>query len=190
MKNFSGIEIIISDEDLNKVNVIYKLTFPNNKYYIGKTIQHLKSRLQAHCSRAFKSNNTYNTPKSQYIREFKTFTVEILYEGEELNNKEIEFINLFESYNSWCNLTLGGNSGLGYKPTEQTKQKISNSTKGKPKRKDFILQYSLDKNFLKEWESIAVISRELQIDPSDIGKCCKEKRKTAGGFIWKYKNIN
>ena len=31
-------------------------------------------------------------------------------------------------------------------------------------------------------------ARELNIDNSDIGKCCKGKLKRAGGYIWEYYN--
>jgi len=39
------------------------------------------------------------------------------------------------------------------------------------------------------WYSIAEASRKTGIDESSIGRCCKGKSNTAGGFIWKYKNI-
>ena len=48
-----------------------------------------------------------------------------------------------------------------------------------------ILQYDLKGNFIKEWESMAEARRQTNI--SHICCCCKGQRKTAGGFIWKYK---
>lgn len=47
----------------------------------------------------------------------------------------------------------------------------------------------LDKNgkTLKVWESIVIAARNLKIDKGNICACCKGKRKTAGGYIWKYK---
>lgn len=50
-----------------------------------------------------------------------------------------------------------------------------------------IEQYDLDNNFIKLWYGAKEIKRKLKIDNSLIGKCCKGKRKTAGGFVWKYK---
>lgn len=56
---------------------------------------------------------------------------------------------------------------------------------GKHSRKK-ILQFSTDGTFIKEWESAREIERELLIDNSLIAKCCKGKRKSAKGFIFKY----
>ena len=51
-----------------------------------------------------------------------------------------------------------------------------------------ILQYDLNNVFLKEWDSAMEIQRNLKINNSNIIACCISKRKTAGGFKWKYKN--
>lgn len=39
---------------------------------------------------------------------------------------------------------------------------------------------------LKQYDSIADIKRELNIKGGDISSCCKNKRKTAYGFKWRY----
>lgn len=54
-------------------------------------------------------------------------------------------------------------------------------TKSKP-----VNQYTLGGIFVKTWESAREIERELGINNSNISQCCNEKRKKAGGFIWKY----
>lgn len=48
-----------------------------------------------------------------------------------------------------------------------------------------ILQYDENGNFLREWASMAEMTKELGI--KDISRVLKGERKTAGGFIWKYK---
>ena len=51
-----------------------------------------------------------------------------------------------------------------------------------------VLQYSIDGRFLKEWPSATDASLGLgKKIIAGIGMVCKGKRKTAGGFIWKYK---
>jgi len=50
-----------------------------------------------------------------------------------------------------------------------------------------VIQLSLNNEIIKEWESIAKVEQELKISNADICKCCKGKRKTAGGYKWKYK---
>lgn len=53
--------------------------------------------------------------------------------------------------------------------------------KGKP-----VLQYTMAGEFVKRWEKALDATKELGIDQSTIGRCCKGKQKTAGGYIWKY----
>ena len=50
-------------------------------------------------------------------------------------------------------------------------------------------QYTKDMAFVAEYPSIAEASRQTGIHHSQISKCCqnKPKYKTAGGYIWKYK---
>ncbi len=51
-----------------------------------------------------------------------------------------------------------------------------------------VLQYSIDGRFIKEWPSATDASLGLgKKIIAGIGMVCKGKRKTAGGFIWKYK---
>lgn len=56
------------------------------------------------------------------------------------------------------------------------------------KNKKPINQYNLYGNYIKTWESAREIENKLNIKNSNICNCCKEKNKTAGGYIWKYKN--
>lgn len=48
-----------------------------------------------------------------------------------------------------------------------------------------ILQYDKNGNFIKEWKSTAEMTKELGI--KEIHYVLRGERKTAGGFIWKYK---
>ena len=47
-----------------------------------------------------------------------------------------------------------------------------------------ILQFSLDGEFIREWECANDVGKVVQ---SSINKCLTGKYKTAYGFIWKYK---
>ena len=60
-------------------------------------------------------------------------------------------------------------------------KKIKN---GKTSKK--IKQYDKEGNFIKEWESTMEIERQLKIHHGSISSVCKDKVKTAGGFVWKY----
>ena len=50
-----------------------------------------------------------------------------------------------------------------------------------------ILQYSKSGEFIKEWRSASEVERLLGINHSHIIQSCKGKRKSAGGFVWRYK---
>lgn len=51
-----------------------------------------------------------------------------------------------------------------------------------------ILQYDLNDNFIKEWKSAKEASEHLCIQQNSISLCCRNKRKKAGNFNWKFKN--
>jgi hypothetical protein len=99
--------------------------------------------------------------------------------------------------------------------SEETRNKISLSSKGRKvseeKRKNMrvprifsdeakiriksrqnipIIQYDLEGNFIKEWESIDEAAKNLGKSYScsgSISSCCQNKLKTAFKFKWKYK---
>ena len=50
-----------------------------------------------------------------------------------------------------------------------------------------INQYDLNKNYITTWDSITEAANKLNIFPQNIGDCCRNKVKTAGGYIWEYK---
>lgn len=47
-------------------------------------------------------------------------------------------------------------------------------------------QYNLNGEFLKTWISAKEIEEKLNFDHSKIAACCREKQKTAYGYIWRY----
>lgn len=49
-----------------------------------------------------------------------------------------------------------------------------------------ILQFNLDGEFIKKWESGTQVQKDLGFDNSSITKCCKGKLKSIYGFIWRY----
>lgn len=52
-----------------------------------------------------------------------------------------------------------------------------------------ILQFNLDSQFIKKWDSTMQIERELGFYHSNISNCCRGKYKTAYGFVWMYQKI-
>ena len=52
-----------------------------------------------------------------------------------------------------------------------------------------ISQFTKDGNFIREWDSISLASKELKINLTCISNVINLKRKTAGGFKWLIKKI-
>ena len=72
----------------------------------------------------------------------------------------------------------------------ELKRKPSNEAREKSIRKIIkpILQYDIKGIFIKEYSSIKEAAISLQIHSTGIVYSAKGKRKTSGGYIWKYKN--
>lgn len=87
-----------------------------------------------------------------------------------------------------------GDSHRGRKNSNETILKMSKAKLGKignesqkQKVRKAILQYDLDGNFIKEWDSGKRAGLELGISKGNIANVLKGRLKTSGGFIWKYK---
>ncbi len=52
-----------------------------------------------------------------------------------------------------------------------------------------ILQYDKEMNFIKEWKSATEAARAISISFQIISRVANDKSRSAGGFIWKFKNI-
>lgn len=117
--------------------IIYKVTSPSGKVYIGQTIGQFKVRRRRHEHCAFhEKSSSYNTKFSYAIRKYKEKLLwEILYyvNEDELNLCEQIEIKKYDSYNCGYNGTLGGNDAgfRGRKHSIEAKQKLSEQKKGK-----------------------------------------------------------
>ena len=49
-----------------------------------------------------------------------------------------------------------------------------------------IVQLELNGKLIKKWACAMEVERELGIANQNIASCCKQKRKSAGGFCWMY----
>ena len=119
-----------------RMGIIYKITFPNGKVYIGQTIRNLNQRIAAHISVAFnKHSNCFKTKLSRAIRkDYDKMKWSVLFTVPEFYLDKIEqwTINSFDSYKNGLNSTLGGKPIMqGKCHTKNTKKKMSKSRKGK-----------------------------------------------------------
>ena len=117
------------------MGLIYKLTSPSKKVYIGQTNQPFKERWRHHCYSA-KYNQQHCVALENAIRKYGKNNIRseiLLYcdDQEMLDYYEIKFIKVFNSSNKkyGYNLTTGGK--LGFSMNSDTKEKMSNSHRKK-----------------------------------------------------------
>ena len=106
---------------------------------------------------------------------------EIIFESDsrlEVEQKEIELIKKYgrkiNNSGTLANMTLGGESNLGYIHTLESRKKISEAQKGKPGRR---IGAKLTK---EQRERMVMISKEVSLRPEVI----ERRRKTAAGNKW------
>lgn len=75
------------------------------------------------------------------------------------------------------------NPFYGRKHSDEARRKMSEYRKTTGIK---VSQYAKDGTHIKDWQSASVAGRDLNINPSSISGCCKGKRKTIGGYIWRY----
>lgn len=183
-----------------KTWTVYMHKTPSNKVYIGITCRETKKR--------WGKNGIYYKCQPYFYNAILKYGWEniehtILYQNllkEEAKEKEVELISQYDSTNrdKGYNLSIGGEGHSGYSPTKETKQKMSDSHKGdrsywfgkygrlNPCSRP-VLQFTLKGEFVKEWENVRCVQRELGFNSGNLTQCCRGNKKTVGGFIWKYK---
>lgn len=182
----------------NFYGLIYRYESPSGKSYIGQTTNEQKRKFQHKQCAYNEKSKSYNHKFHIAIRKygFDSFKYEILFTVfcnsleeliQTLNQKEIYYIGLYDSYNNGYNMTIGGNQLRGeYHPSygthlsEEHKEKLKNSTR------KMVSQYDLDGNYIATYKSAADGQRATGCDSSQIIAICKGKAFTSKGFQWRY----
>ena len=82
-----------------------------------------------------------------------------------------------------------GKYWLGKHLSEETKQKLSESHKGKiAYNRKTVYQYTLDNELVKVYDSVKDTVKN-GFTSSSVVMCCLGKRKTHKGFRWSYKPL-
>lgn len=111
---------------------IYKITNPNNKVYIGQSVnikERLKKYKRLNCKRQIKLYNSF----LKYGVENHKFEIIEECEKYQLNKREIHWGLFYDVLENGLNLKLGNGRGSLH---SKTKQKISESLLGKKKTKE------------------------------------------------------
>ena len=93
----------------------------------------------------------------------------------QVNHKDENPSNNYVQNLEWCDQKYNANYGTR---TKRQSEKLS-----KP-----VLQYTESGAFVREWKSTRDVQRKLNYNNGNISKCCTGKRKSAYGFIWKFKD--
>ena len=111
--------------------VIYKIVFPNNKHYIGCTID-LKDRKKSHIQQAKLKHPKCTVHKAlkkfNMIDTFELIVIDNSKSKEEMFEKEIFYIQHYNSHiknKKGYNMTLGGEGNYGYIYTKADRKKMS-----------------------------------------------------------------
>lgn len=96
-----------------------------------------------------------------------------------VNHKDENKLNNCFDNLEWCTNAYNNNYGNHNK-------RVSKAMKNNFKISKEVNQYDINGKFIKKWISIKEAERQLKIRNSHICECCKNKCKTAGGFIWRY----
>lgn len=67
-------------------------------------------------------------------------------------------------------------------------KKLSIKLKNRKDMSRAVIQYSKELNYINTFESQQEAERITKIKSPNISECCHNKRKTAGGFIWRFVN--
>lgn len=147
-----------------KKSDIWKEKFSNllkEKYKCGKIRPPLEKTVYQYCLETGNLLNSY----SNCIEAAKAVAG---------NNSSIAYCargKCFSSYGySWLYNKLDN-----YKPSIRGKRKV--------------IQYDLEMNFIKEWDSATDIRNKLGFKNTAITNCCGNINKTSYGYIWKYKEV-
>ena len=158
---------------------IYKITSPTNRVYIGQSVD-IEKRWKDYdnIKNISKQGKLYNSFIKYGVINHK---FEIIEECliEQLNKRERYWQDYYNVLKGGLNCRLTKDGDKSGKDSKYTIDIRSQKIKKK------ILQYDLEGNFIKEWNSIVEPKTQLKIN--NIISVLKNKHKQAGGFIWRYK---
>ena len=73
-------------------------------------------------------------------------------------------------------------------PKELKERMIKTQIKVFAPKSKRIIQYTKKGEVVTEWTSLMALERLVNKRRSHVADCCKGKRKTAYGYVWKYLN--
>ncbi len=158
---------------------IYKYIFPNGKVYIGQT---------------YKGSGRYGTQfgyKGQLVyramKKYPNYEKEILEycSLENVDERERYYIEKYKSMEKPFGYNREGGGNESKIRSKETKHLIASIRGGQS-----VVQYDLTGKAIKSWDYVSDAAEELEINADQIYRCCRNKAKSAGGFLWAFKKDN
>ena len=209
---------------------IYIWTSPSGKSYVGqaidlaerkrtflsdpKTNHYSSGKGVAAIDRARKKYSDFSLWKYEVLASLQGDDVNAI--SQKLNELEIYFIALYDTYNKGYNSTKGGGGITGYRFTDEQRKKLSEAHKrenrteeslrklserfsgsGNPmygvhltgannKKSKPVIQMDMEGNFIARYANAIEAAKAVNGNNSEIGKACKGKIKSTKGYKWKY----
>ena len=187
----------------NKIIGIYKITnLINGKSYIGQSKVDVFKRWKKH-QNALK---TLDIPLYKAINKhkLKNFKFELIEECglDIIDNREMYWIDYFDTYKNGYNCTLGGEGSLGFRHSleslKKMKKNCTNWMKGKfgekhPNSKAVVMLCKDKESYIRCFGGVREATRLFKergypnASHSSITSVLSGRRPTAFGYKWKYK---
>ena len=172
----------------NIYSVYVHKNLKNDKYYVGMTSQEPKERWNNGWGYYSNSQMWNDIQNSDWNKDWVHGILGKFDNRNDALRYEAFLIAMLDSVRNGYNTSSYNSSN--YKRTEEHKKKLSESMKGKiygEVRLKPVIQFSKTGEFIAEFPSTMEACRHTGCSHSHICKCCKGKRKSCGGYIWKYK---
>ena len=194
--SFTGnnLSYIIYMRTENIYSVYVHKNLKNGKYYVGSTSR--KPSYRWNNGKGYQNNSKMwnDIQNSDWNKDWCHGILGKFDNKQDALNYEAFLIAMLGSIENGYNSSIYSSYGF----TEETKRKLSELMTGrvfteetrkkmaKAKGVNGILQFSKDGEFIAEYSSIMEAERQTGCNKGHICSCCKGKRKTCGGYIWRY----
>lgn len=182
------------DKVLNRVGIIYKITSPSGKVYVGKT-KNFQKRLNRYKNLECKNQRLLYYSLAKYG--FGNHIFELILETDLLfidfwEQYYIRKCNSFYHYNqNGMNLTLGGEGSYGYKHTDETKSLMRDRKTSKHQLAGTIYVYDFSGNRVASFDNLAdAIVFAKTASTANILLALSGNIPYANGYQWSYKTTS
>lgn len=142
----------------------------NSNEYIKPFNNNGYKRVNLYYNRKQKSIYVHRLVAEAFLDNFNNCRV-INHKDEDKTNNSVENLE-------WCTFEYNINYG--------TRTLRANKTNTNGKLSKPVLQFTLDGEFVREWESTMECGRN-GFNQGHVAECCRGERKSHKGYIWKYK---